>query len=130
MAKRPCLTFQRNTMCSSTINAKSRNIDGKKTSRLNFGHSQYNMPQPSLTQQNEGPETTNSAHRQNLRVNTLSLTILTYTPYSVQSMCLTDACKKVHHLLNGQNEQHKRFMLVTFITFQNHSPWYGIRRRN
>jgi hypothetical protein len=31
--------------------------------------------------------------------------------------------------LNGQNEQHKRFMLVTFITIQNRSPWYGIPRR-
>jgi hypothetical protein len=28
------------------------------------------------------------------------------------------------------NEQHKRFMLVTFITIQNRSPWYGIPRRN
>jgi hypothetical protein len=43
---------------------------------------------------------------------------------------LIDACKKAHHLLNGQNEQHKRFMLVTFITTQNRSPWYGIPRQN
>jgi hypothetical protein len=105
-------------------------LDGTKSQRPNFGHLQYNMPQPSIIQQNEGPETTNSAHGNNSRVNALSLTKPTCTPYSVQSTCLTDACKKAHHLLNGQNEKHKRFMLVTFITIQNLSPWYGIPRQN
>jgi hypothetical protein len=105
-------------------------LDGKKPSRLNFGNLQYIMPQPSITQQNEGPETTNSAHGNNSQVNALNLTKPTCTPYYVQSMCLTNACKKAHHLLNGQKEQHKMFMLVTFVTIQNRSPWYGIPRRN
>jgi hypothetical protein len=121
-------------------------LDGTKSSRPNFGHLQYSMPQPSIIQQNEdlqysmpqpsiiqqneGPETTNSAHWNNSRVNALNLTKPTCTPYYVPSTCLTDACKNAHHLINGQNEQHKRFMLVTFITIQNRSPWYGIPRRN
>jgi hypothetical protein len=46
------------------------------------------------------------------------------------STYLIDACNKEHHLLNGQNEQHRRFMLVTYITTQNRSPWYGIPRQN
>jgi hypothetical protein len=105
-------------------------LDGTKPSRPNFGYLQYSMPQPSIIQKNEGPETTDSAHGNNSRVNALNLTKPICTPYSVPSTCLTDACKRAHHLLNGQNEQHKRFMLVTFITIQNRSQWYGIPRRN
>jgi hypothetical protein len=71
---------------------------------------------------NEGPEITNSAHGNNSRVSDLNLTKPTCTPYSVQSTCLTEACNNAHHLLNGQDEQHKRLMLVTFITIQNRSP--------
>jgi hypothetical protein len=59
----------------------------------------------------------------------LNLTTPICTPYSVLSTCLIDACKKAHHLINGQNEQHKMFMLVTFITTQNRSPCYGIPRQ-
>jgi hypothetical protein len=40
----------------------------------------------------EGPETANSAHGNNSWVNALNLTKPTCTHYSVQSMCLTDAC--------------------------------------
>jgi hypothetical protein len=68
------------------------------------------MPQPSIIQQNEGPQTTNSAHGKNSRVNALNLTKPTCTHYYVQSTCLTDACKKAHHLLKGKKKTQKVYV--------------------
>jgi hypothetical protein len=70
------------------------------------------------------------ARGNNLRVNALNLTKLTCIHYSVQFMFLTDVCKRAHHVLNGQNAQHKRFTSDTFTTIRNQYQWYGTQRRN
>jgi hypothetical protein len=53
-----------------------------------------------------------SARGNNSRANIPNFTKMTCTPYFVQSKPLTDACKKVHYLLNGQSAQRKRSMSV------------------
>jgi hypothetical protein len=70
------------------------------------------------------------AHGNNLRVNALNLTKLTCIHYSVQFTYLTNACRRAHRLLNGQNAQHRRFTSDTFAPIQNQYQWYGIQRRN
>jgi hypothetical protein len=70
------------------------------------------------------------ARGKNSRANTLNLTKLTCIHYSVQFMSLTDVCKRAHHLLNGQNAQHKRFKSDTFTTIQNQYQWCGTQRQN
>jgi hypothetical protein len=71
-----------------------------------------------------------SVHGNNLRANALNLPTVTCIHYSVQFVYLTNECRRAHRLLNGKNEQHKRFTPDTFITIKNQYQWYGIQRRN
>jgi hypothetical protein len=97
---------------------------------MNYGPSPYNTPKPYITQQNGDPVIMTFTHGNNLRASALNLTKQTCIHYSVQSTYLTDACRRAHRLLNGQNAQHRRFTSDTFNTIQNQYQWYGIQRRN